>query len=494
MRGPLPLNLALDGAFRGDCLILACLQGEPPPIGCLPEPLAQAALLLASRPGWTGREGQTIETSLATGDTFAAITLRGLGKASALDRFKCRAWFANCLEEARTNGAGTVALALPPHPEFSGPQAAERTMVQYQTAAYRFDRFLTPKEEPEAVLESLSLVPPEGEAESYRQALGGALALSAAISRGRDLCNTPPNEATPSWFEAEALALAEEFGLAASIYGVEQLRALGMGGILAVGAGSAQPPRLIKLEVGDQGPIVALVGKGITFDTGGISIKSAAGMDEMKYDKGGACTALAAATAVAALRLPVRLRVYLPVAENMPDGASYRPGDILRCYNGKTVEIINTDAEGRLILADALALAVEEGAEALLEMSTLTGACVIALGRQAAGLYTPDEELAQSLLEAARASGERLWRMPLWPEMVELIKGSHGDLKNSSERWGSANLAATFLAQFVEPLKTWAHLDIAGPINSVKESGGGVGATGYGVALVLTWIRALLKA
>jgi leucyl aminopeptidase len=234
-----------------------------------------------------------------------------------------------------------------------------------------------------------------------------------------------------------------------------------------------------------------LIGKGVTFDSGGISIKPAQAMEEMKYDKCGACAVLGVARAVADLRLPVRLQAYLPLAENMLSGSACRPGDIIRCYNGKTVEIINTDAEGRLMLADALSLAVEQGAEHVLEYSTLTGACTIALGRLAAGLYTPDDAMAGELLAAADLAGERLWRMPLWPELFDLIKGCHADLKNSSERWGSSNLAATFLAQFVEPLGRWAHLDIAGPVNTSHDGPGGVGATGYGVGLSIAWLRSL---
>jgi leucyl aminopeptidase len=265
-----------------------------------------------------------------------------------------------------------------------------------------------------------------------------------------------------------------------------------MGGILAVGQGSAREPRLVRLEWGSEGPVVALVGKGVTFDTGGISIKPAARLDEMKYDKSGACTVLGIARAVARLALPVRLRAYLPLAENMPDGAAYRPGDIIRCYNGKTVEILNTDAEGRMILADALALAVEEGPDAVVEYSTLTGACVVALGHHGAGLYSPDDELAAALLAGAEAGGERLWRLPLWPEFAEEMQGTHADLKNSGGRWGGANTAAAFLASFVGDHRRWAHLDIAGPAQIPKENNGSKGATGYGVALTVHWLRELV--
>jgi len=230
----------------------------------------------------------------------------------------------------------------------------------------------------------------------------------------------------------------------------------------------------------------------VTFDTGGISIKPAADMEDMKYDKSGACDVLAIARAVADLELPVRLSVYAPLAENMLSGSAYRPSDIVRCYNGKTVEITNTDAEGRMILADALAWAAEEEPEAILELSTLTGGVIIALGYQAAGLYTPDDGLAGELAAAAEEAGERLWRLPLYPEYLEEMKGSHADLRNSAGRAGSANTAAAFLSQFVGGVKRWAHLDIAGVSNVKSDHGGSCGgATGFGIALAVNWLRHL---
>jgi len=278
-----------------------------------------------------------------------------------------------------------------------------------------------------------------------------------------------------------------------TVVGPDELEERGMGGILAVGKGSSRPPRLVRLAWGQEGPTVALVGKGVTFDTGGISLKPPARLDEMKYDKSGACTVLGIGRAVADLALPIRLRIYLPLAENMPDGAAYRPGDIIRCYGGKSIEIMNTDAEGRLLLADAMALAAEEQPDALLELSTLTGACVVALGHHGAGLYSPDDELADGLLAAASDGGERLWRLPLWKEFVEEMQGTHADLKNTGGRWGGANLAAAFLSQFVGELDRWAHLDIAGPAQIPKENNGSQGATGYGVALIVHWLRSLVS-
>ncbi len=270
-----------------------------------------------------------------------------------------------------------------------------------------------------------------------------------------------------------------------------QLEERKMGGILAVGSGSANPPRLVRLTWGEGETTVSLVGKGVTFDTGGISIKPAASMDEMKFDKSGACTVLGIARTAAELELPARFAVYLPLAENMPDGASYRPGDIVRCYNGKTVEILNTDAEGRMLLADALAWAAEEKPDYLIDFATLTGACVVALGHHGAGLFSPDDELAGRLDRAAGQAGEKLWRLPLWREFSREMKGDHADLRNSGGRWGGASTAAAFLSNFVDGAARWAHLDIAGAAYVGGNQKGTKGATGYGVGLMTHWLRSL---
>jgi len=321
--------------------------------------------------------------------------------------------------------------------------------------------------------------------------------VAAAVAYARDLANTPGNEATPPWIEERARELAASHGLALTVLDAAELARRRMGGLLAVGGGSEHPPRLLRLALGEGGggggraprQSVALVGKGVTFDSGGISIKPAADMEQMKFDKSGACAVLGAMRAAADLGLDLDLRAYLPVAENMLSGEAYRPGDIVRCYNGKTVEITNTDAEGRMILADAMAWAVEEGSGALVELSTLTGACVVALGHQAAGLFTPDDGLAAELDGAAAGSGERLWRLPLLPEFLDEMKSLHADLRNSAGRWGGASTAAAFLSQFVGGLRRWAHLDIAGMAYARSEDGRGTAATGFGVALLVDWLR-----
>ena len=466
---------------RGVPLLLAAFAGEPPATAGLPDSVARRLRSLTRRSGWTGAAGQ-----LARSPGEPSVALFGLGPRDRFDAAALAAWLARAVSLAEGELERRVAVRPPDHALCRGGEAAASIYRQLALGAYRFSEFLSVA--PPAVLGRVHLLPPEGQVGSYRRAAGPARAVAAGVAMARDLGNTPPNRATPAWIADQARQLAEEHGLGVRVLEPGHMKRRGMGGILAVGGGSANPPRLVRLEWGRGKHRVALVGKGVTFDTGGISIKPSKSMDEMKYDKCGACAVLGIVRGAAELDLPFRFRAYLPLAENMPSGTAYRPSDIVRCYNGKTVEVLNTDAEGRMILADALALASEEGADSLVEMSTLTGATVVALGDHGAALYTPDDGLAGELEQAAAAGGERLWRMPLWREYAAEMKGNHADLQNIAGRWGSANNAAAFLGQFVSGIERWAHLDIAG---TAWVSAGGkrpAGATGYGVALVLTWL------
>jgi len=465
--------------------VVGAFTGERAPRAGLPEPIAAAARTVLRRRGWKGSRGQV---ATATAGDGRLVEVRGLGEAATFDALALRAFLEGAIEAARAAAESRVTVALPDHDTAKGESAAVRSVRDSALGGYRFDRFRA-GDGPSAPL-AVALLPLAGEERAWRAALAVGLAVASGIDLARDLANTPPNVATPAWLAAQATALARRHRARITVLGPAELRRRGMGGILAVGGGSAHPPRLVRLELGRGRRTVALVGKGVTFDTGGISIKPAAQMDEMKWDKSGACAVLGTLEALARLRLPIRVRAYLPLAENMLDGESYRPGDVVRCANGKTVEITNTDAEGRMILADALAWAAAEKPEALVELSTLTGACVVALGQTGAGLFSPDDELAGALLAAAAGTGDRLWRLPLWPEFLEEMRGSHADLRNSGGRWGGASTAAAFLSQFVAPLASWAHLDIAGPAY-VGEGKGKRGATGYGVALAVDWLRGL---
>ncbi|HEX2252490.1 MAG TPA: M17 family peptidase N-terminal domain-containing protein [Thermoanaerobaculia bacterium] len=479
----------LDDLGAADLVLVAAFEGEAPRREELPEPVAAAVERAAARPGWTGRDGQRVEAE--TEGRGPMVALHGLGARGEASRRKLDNWLRSALETAAKSGARRATVVLPDCRAGRGAGATSWVARALVRGTYRFDRFQGRNGQDRPRLDAVRVVPPESGSDDFRDAAPVLAAVSDAVSFCRDLANTPPNEATPEWMAERAREMAGEHGLDAQVLEPEEIARRGMGALLAVGAGSRNRPRLVRLEKPGPGPVVALVGKGVTFDTGGISIKPATDMDDMKYDKAGACAVLAAARAVAQLELPVHLRVYTPLAENMPDGESYRPGDIVRCYNGKTVEVINTDAEGRLILADALALAAEEGADYIVELSTLTGACVVALGTDAAGLYTPDDPLAAALLAAADDTGERLWRLPLWPEFVERMKANHADLKNAAGRWGGANAAAAFLSCFVGDHRRWAHLDIAGGAHVGRDGDETPGATGYGVALLVEWLRRL---
>ncbi|HEV7671826.1 MAG TPA: leucyl aminopeptidase family protein [Thermoanaerobaculia bacterium] len=471
-----------------DLLAAATFEGEPFSSAGLDPSLQAAFARLGARPGFRGADEQRAEGDFAAEGHGLVLSLEGLGPRGEFSDRTLGTWIVRVVEAARTGGAVSLGVVLPEHETTRGTAAAERALVALALGGYRYERYLG-SEARKPPVTRIAVLPPAGQEETYRNALAAATAIAAANGYVRDLANSPPNEAGPDWLEAHAAALAAERGFRAEVFHSEELLRRGMGGLLAVGSGGSQPPRLIRLEAGTRGPVVALVGKGVTFDSGGISIKPAADMDEMKFDKSGACAVLGIFRAAIDLDLPVRLRGYLAVAENLLDSAGYRPGDILRCANGKTVEITNTDAEGRLILADALALAAAEAPDALIELSTLTGGCVVALGPFAAGLFSPDDALAAELLAASAASGERIWRLPVGAEYLEEMRGQHADLRNSAGRYGSACTAAAFLSQFVGEVRRWAHLDIAGVVNKSAEEQPQKGATGFGVALVIRWLR-----
>ena len=307
-----------------------------------------------------------------------------------------------------------------------------------------------------------------------------AAAVAGAVARTRDLVNTPPNDLFPETFAARARELAESAGLSVEVLDEAALAENGYGGVLGVGQGSARGPRLVRISY-DGGPSprakVALVGKGVTFDTGGISIKPAANMDHMTSDMGGAAAVVSATVLAAELQLPVAVTATVPMAENMPSATAYRPGDVLRMYGGRTVEVLNTDAEGRLILADAIARAAEDKPDYLVETSTLTGAQQVALGLRTAGVMG-SEEFRDRVAALARATGEDGWAMPLPPHLRSELDSRIADIANvTGARWGGMLVAGTFLREFVPDGLPWAHIDIAGPS---FHSGGPYGYTTKG--------------
>ncbi len=330
----------------------------------------------------------------------------------------------------------------------------------------------------------------------YGVSEGQTFAEGCLFARG--LVNQPPNILTPIKLGVAAKEMAKAEGISCKILNVSQLEKLNMGGLLGVGQGSSNPPRLIVLHY--QGsksrktPTIAVVGKGVTFDTGGISLKPGAGMDLMKSDMGGAAAVLGAAQIVARLGLAVNLLAVVPAAENMPDGNAVRPADVVTMANGKTVEILNTDAEGRLILGDALWYAGRRKPDYIIDAATLTGACVVALGSHFAGLMSNSGELIDSLKQAGGETFERVWHLPLIDEHKEAMKGTWSDLKNLGPREGGAMTAAGFLSHFVDDETPWAHLDIAGPAYAEKTTATGpIGGTGFGARLIARAVQILVS-
>lgn len=326
--------------------------------------------------------------------------------------------------------------------------------------------------------------------EEIRDAARRGRTVGEAQNYARALVTLPANVATPDFLADRARELAEEATLQVDVFDRRRLSELGFGALLAVARGSEAEPRLIVLEHrGEGGPPTVLVGKGVTFDSGGISLKPAKGMEEMKTDMAGAAAVLGALRAASALGLGRRIVGIIPATENLPSGSALKPGDVIRGLSGRSVEVVNTDAEGRLILSDALTWAGRLGPEAVVDLATLTGGCVVALGHHASGLFSTSDELAEALLRAGERTGERLWRLPLWDEYRKQLDSDIADLKNSAGRDASPITAGQFLREFVGDIP-WAHLDIAGTAWTDKAGPWQPkGATGIGVRLLVEWLR-----
>ena len=358
-----------------------------------------------------------------------------------------------------------------------------QAVICLRDAFYRFDQLKSQKKKADApaverVVLPLSAKPP------LTQALAEANAVADGTALAKTLGNLPPNICTPSYLANEAKKLARQFKLGLSILERADMQKLGMGALLAVANASHQPPKLIVLRYNGAAKNVkplALVGKGITFDTGGISLKPAGEMDEMKFDMSGAGSVLGAIRALAAMKAPVNVVGVIPTCENMPGGQATRPGDIVTTLSGQTVEILNTDAEGRLILCDALAYAARFNPDVVIDIATLTGACVIALGHVATGLFANDQKLADEIRAAGEDAFDRVWQLPLWEEYQEQLRSNFADFANIGGRPGGAITAASFLARFTRKLR-WAHLDIAG---TAWKSGREKGSTGRPVPLLV---------
>jgi leucyl aminopeptidase len=447
--------------------------------GELPAEVAGAPGAGDAKPGFK-------KLSLLRPDGFPPVLVMGLGDRDEVDAERLRVAAAVAAKETARLEAGSLAWVLP---ETEGPALAVEALVTGTIlASYRFDRFKSGDGNEAPRLETLTLL---GSTELEGAAATARIAADAQ-NRARDLQSTPANVATPTFLgeRAEEIAAGSD-AISVEVFGRTELEEKGMGGLLAVSQGGPQEPKLIVLRYsgGGSGPTLAFVGKGVTFDTGGISLKPGAGMQEMKMDMSGAAAVLEAVAAVAELGLPLDLIAVVPSTENMPSGTAIKPGDVITQYSGVTVEVNNTDAEGRLILADALAYAIEQGAERVVDIATLTGAVEIALGSTYAGLVSNDDDLAAAVTRAAEETGELAWRLPLHPEYKELMKGTVADLSNLAKKRKAGTItAASFLEEFVGETP-WAHLDIAGVSWDVGREYVGNDASGFGVRLLVELAR-----
>ena len=445
---------------------------------------------LASAPGAADAKGGFKKLAMLHPQRPARVLVVGLGKRGELDAERARVAAAIAAKEAAKLSATSIGWVLPGSEDDA--TLAEGLVTGTILGAYRFDRFKgkDPDEPVPTALDSLTLLASEGVA----AAVETARVCAEAQNRARDLQSLPSNVATPSFLaeRAEEIGAAHD-ALSVEVLGREEISAKGMGGLVAVSQGSAEEPKLIVLRYsgGGSGKTLGLVGKGVTFDTGGISLKSAPGMQEMKMDMSGAAAVIETVGAIAELGLEIELIAVVPCTENMPSGTAIKPGDIVTQYNGTTVEINNTDAEGRLILGDALAYAVELGADRLVDIATLTGAVMIALGSTHAAVISNDDELAAAIERVGRETGELVWRLPLHPEYKALMKGTVADLTNAAPKRKAGTIsAASFLEEFVGETP-WAHLDIAGTAWDVGRPYTGNDASGYGVRLLTALARSL---
>lgn len=474
--------------WGGDALVLFVPEGGMDLLDQLGPEAAALVKMKASRLKFTGKEDSILAVELERGPV-GSVYLMGLGGGDGplpLDRW--RRGMALAVRQAGKDRRVKM-MALPGGA--ATPEVASALAEGALLAEYGFEKYKTqvePAEKPEP-LEELLVHGADGDS------LEKGSLRAAAQNYARDLANEPGNVISPAALAEKALAMAEEWGLDCEILDEARMREMGMNGILSVGSGSHNPPRLVHLAYRPEGVSkgrVAFVGKGITFDSGGLNIKPGDFMRSMKGDKTGACNVLAVMRAVAGIRPDFEVHGFAGAAENMPGGGAYRPDDIIRMFNGKTVEVDNTDAEGRVVLGDVLAYASGSKPSIIIDMATLTGACVVALGPYTAGAFGNDSELVVSFREASAKTGERFWELPMDDDRLKKkIRSEIADVLNSGGRYGGAITAAMFLREFIGEGIKWLHLDIAGVDTSDEEYGYyRKGATGFGVRTCLEWLAA----
>ncbi|MGE0387036.1 MAG: leucyl aminopeptidase [Gammaproteobacteria bacterium] len=419
------------------------------------------------------------------------VLLVGCGKERELDEHKYREIVARAAQRLKDTGAADAVSYLTELPVKNRDLRwrVRQAVIATHDALYKFDEHKSRRKAARRHLSRIVLdVPNRRELERGERAVREGEAVAAGVRFMRDLANRPPNVCTPSHLAEQAVELARRHaGIRTTVLDEAQMRKLGMGSLLSVSRGSREPARLIVMEYQgrkESGKPTVLVGKGVTFDSGGISLKPGAGMDEMKFDMSGAASVMGTMLALSQLKLPLNVVGIVPTVENMPGGNASRPGDIVTSMSGQTIEILNTDAEGRLILCDAMTYAGRYEPAAVIDVATLTGACVVALGKIATGLFSNHQPLANALLEAGRNSGDRCWQLPLWDDYQRALDSNFADMANVGGREGGSITAACFLARFAEKYH-WAHLDIAG---TAYRTGKEKGSTGRPVPLLVQYL------
>ncbi len=434
------------------------------------------------------------------------VLLLGLGDAAEMEDFRKSAYTA--AQQAKSLQVQSLVFdcssitAWARNTGESGEMIAECIVDTILYGLYSFDRLKSGKlnktkrkeKEEKAGLRELQIRVNAGGVKEVEDGARRGVIIADARNLARDLVNLPGNLLNAADIADAARKSAEKSGCKVTVFHKKEIEKLGMGGLVAVNKGSHSPPTFTILDYEPAGkPVatVALVGKGVTFDSGGISLKPANAMDEMKCDMAGAAAVIGGVEAAALLGLPLRIVGLIPATDNMPGGAAQKPGDVITTYSGITVEVGNTDAEGRLILADALAYAIKHyKPDAIVDLATLTGACIVALGYSVAGLFSNNDGFARKIYEAGKRSGEKVWQMPVWEEYDELIKSEVADVHNTGGKGAGSITAAKFLEKFIDGHKTWAHIDIAGPAFSAKSAKKNHGGTGFGVRLLIELLRA----
>ncbi len=449
-----------------DVLILPVFEGPEPGPGI--RDLRNLDLMGFYRAaGCTGKRGEHL---LVPNTGFeevaaAAVLVLGVGPRAGAGPDACRRAIGKVARSLA--GRSSVATTLPQIASGAFADAAQATVEGLLLGSYRFDRYKTGDEGERATLESVVVIGgPRSDARAAKAALERGRVIAESQAWARDLVNTPALDMAPAQLAKEAQAMGKQVGLKVKVWSEAELARGGFGGILGVGQGSVRPPRMIELHYENgRGAPIALTGKGIAFDSGGLSIKDAAQMEHMKSDMGGAASILGAMRAIALLQPKVNVIAAIPTSENMPSGSAIRPGDVIVHRGGKTSEVLNTDAEGRLVLADALAYLAEQEPRVIIDTATLTGACMVALGDEVWGAMGTDRRLVREVIAAGEAAGEPGWELPLYEPYRRLIDSEIADIKNVGKRYGGAITAGLFLREFVGDVP-WVHLDIAGPAYS----------------------------